>query len=207
MAVRLRLMRMGRKGQPFYRIVAVDSRKRRDGAYLERIGHYNPLRRPAEVEIDEDKALKWLGQGAIPSDTVRNLFSRRGVMLAFDMQKRGLKDDEIRENMVRFRMQMDEKLSSAEEKAIAAQSKKLMKHTPAEAEETVVEEKAEEVVADVAQEDNSQKAAAPETAETPEPEVEVKPSEATDKENTKKESAVKEDKASSKEKKPSEGEG
>ena len=74
MAVKLRLMRLGRKGQPFYRIVAVDSRKRRDGAYIEKIGHYNPLRRPAEVVVDDDKALKWLNRGAQPSDTVRDLF-------------------------------------------------------------------------------------------------------------------------------------
>ena len=125
MAVKLRLMRLGRKGQPFYRIVAVDTRKRRDGAYIEKIGHYNPLRRPAEVVVDDEKALKWLSRGAQPSDTVRNLFSRQGIMLAFHLQKKGVKEEEIRDRVARFRFEKEEKLKSREEEAILAHAKKL----------------------------------------------------------------------------------
>lgn len=125
MAVKLRLMRLGRKGQPFYRIVAVDSRKRRDGAYIEKIGHYNPLRRPAEVVVDDDKALKWLSRGAQPSDTVRDLFSRQGIMLAFHLQKKGVEEEEIRDQVARFRFEKEEKLKTREEEAIDAHAKKL----------------------------------------------------------------------------------
>lgn len=83
MAVKLRLTRMGAKKRPMYRIVASDSRRPRDGEYLELIGTYNPLTTPADVKIDEEKALKWLSTGAIPSDTVRSLFSKAGIMKKF----------------------------------------------------------------------------------------------------------------------------
>ncbi len=89
MAVKLRLTRMGAKKRPMYRIVASDSRTKRDGEYLELVGTYNPLVQPAEVKIDQEVALKWLNQGAIPTDTVRNLFSKEGIMKAFAEQKQG----------------------------------------------------------------------------------------------------------------------
>ena len=72
MAVKLRLTRLGDHKNPLYRIVATDSRTKRDGEYLEKIGSYNPHTNPATVNIDEEVALKWLKTGAIPSDTVRN---------------------------------------------------------------------------------------------------------------------------------------
>lgn len=80
MAVKLRLRRSGSKKRPFYRIVAADSRSPRDGRFIEIIGYYNPLTTPADVKIDEEKALKWLSEGAQPSDTVRNLFSKQGLI-------------------------------------------------------------------------------------------------------------------------------
>ena len=83
MAVKLRLTRMGAKKRPFYRIVATDSRSPRDGKYLELIGTYNPIAKEKEVKINEEIALKWLNQGAIPSDTVRSLFSQAGIMKKF----------------------------------------------------------------------------------------------------------------------------
>ncbi len=87
MAVKIRLTRMGKKKQPAYRIVASDSRRPRDGKYLEQIGTYNPLTTPAEVKIDKEIAFKWLNDGAIPSDTVRNLFSKAGIMKEFALSK------------------------------------------------------------------------------------------------------------------------
>ena len=88
MAVKLRLTRMGAKKKPTYRIVATDSRRPRDGQYLELIGTYQPL--DEQVKIDEEKALKWLNTGAIPTDTVRNLFSKEGIMKKFaDSKKKG----------------------------------------------------------------------------------------------------------------------
>ncbi len=87
MAVKLRLMRMGAKKRPFYRIVATDSRSRRDGEYLELIGTYNPINSEKDVKINEEVALKWLNNGAIPSDTVRSLFKDAGIMKKFAESK------------------------------------------------------------------------------------------------------------------------
>lgn len=83
MAVKIRLKRLGAKKKPFYRIVVADSRAPRDGRSIEEIGTYNPIADPAVVEINEEKALYWLKNGAQPSDTVRNLFSKKGIMAKF----------------------------------------------------------------------------------------------------------------------------
>ncbi|MBF2701403.1 30S ribosomal protein S16 [Listeria innocua] len=87
MAVKIRLKRMGSKKKPFYRIVVADSRFPRDGRSIETIGTYNPLLDPVEVKIDEEATLKWMHNGAKPSDTVRNLLSREGIMEKFHNQK------------------------------------------------------------------------------------------------------------------------
>ena len=87
MAVKIRLQRMGSKRNPFYRIVVADSRSPRDGRQIEQIGTYNPVVNPVEVKIDEAKALDWMTKGAKPSDTVRNLFSKEGIMKKFHDQK------------------------------------------------------------------------------------------------------------------------
>jgi len=87
MAVKIRLRRMGAKKAPFYRIVVADSRAPRDGRFIEQIGTYNPLSEPVSVKIDEDKALDWMSKGAKPSDTVRNLFSKQGIMKKFHDSK------------------------------------------------------------------------------------------------------------------------
>ena len=89
MAVKLRLKRMGAKKQPFYRIVAADSRSPRDGRFIETVGTYNPLVTPAEINIDEELAMKWLKNGAAPTDTVKNLFSKAGIMTKFANEKQG----------------------------------------------------------------------------------------------------------------------
>ncbi|MDD6468052.1 MAG: 30S ribosomal protein S16 [Erysipelotrichaceae bacterium] len=83
MAVKLRLTRMGAKKAPVYRIVAADSRSPRDGRFIEIVGLYNPTANPAEININEELALKWLKNGAQPSDTVRSLFSKQGIMKKF----------------------------------------------------------------------------------------------------------------------------
>ncbi|MEC1337175.1 30S ribosomal protein S16 [Bacillus velezensis] len=89
MAVKIRLKRMGAKKSPFYRIVVADSRSPRDGRFIETVGTYNPVVKPAEVKINEELALKWLQTGAKPSDTVRNLFSSQGIMEKFHNAKQG----------------------------------------------------------------------------------------------------------------------
>jgi len=80
MAVKIRLKRMGAKRAPFYRIVVADSRSPRDGRNIDEIGTYNPMKDPAEVTIDAEKAKKWIGDGAQPTDTVKALFKKNGVL-------------------------------------------------------------------------------------------------------------------------------
>lgn len=87
MAVRLRLKRMGKKKAPFYRIVAADSRNKRDGKAIEEIGYYDPTKKPAEVKIDEELATKWLKNGAEPTDTVRSILSKQGIMKKIHEEK------------------------------------------------------------------------------------------------------------------------
>jgi small subunit ribosomal protein S16 len=83
MAVKIRLKRMGAKKAPFYRIVVADARSPRDGKFIESIGYYDPVTTPANVKIDEEKAMKWMGNGAQPTDTVKSLFSKQGIMKKF----------------------------------------------------------------------------------------------------------------------------
>lgn len=83
MAVKIRLNRMGAKKNPFYRIVVADSRAPRDGRFVEVLGNYDPSQNPAVVNVDEEKVLDWMGKGAQPTDTVKNLFSKKGLMAKF----------------------------------------------------------------------------------------------------------------------------
>lgn len=83
MAVKIRLKRMGAKRAPYYRIVAADSRAPRDGRFIEQLGTYDPTKNPAVVTIKEEETLKWLSNGAQPSDTVKNLLSEKGIMAKF----------------------------------------------------------------------------------------------------------------------------
>ena len=88
MAVKLRLKRMGSKAKPFYRIVAADSRSPRDGRFLEVIGTYDPIKGEDRITLEEEKALKWLNNGAIPTDTVRRILSKKGIMKKFAENKK-----------------------------------------------------------------------------------------------------------------------
>jgi small subunit ribosomal protein S16 len=79
LALRIRLTRLGAKKRPFYRIVVIDSRRARGGEYLDLIGNYDPLKSPAEIKINTEKAISWMHKGAIPSDTVMQMLSKQGV--------------------------------------------------------------------------------------------------------------------------------
>ncbi|PSQ74856.1 MAG: 30S ribosomal protein S16 [Bacteroidetes bacterium QH_7_64_110] len=109
MSVKLRLRRLGRKQIPVFSIVAADQRKARDGRYIEDIGRYYPLREPAEVRLDEDRALHWLENGAQPSDTVRSILHRRGLMLHHHLKKKGESPSQIEEEVEEFRERMAER--------------------------------------------------------------------------------------------------
>ena len=88
MAVKIRLKRMGAKKSPFYRIVAADSRMPRDGRFLEVVGTYDPVKGSDKVTVSEEKALKWLNNGAIPTDTVRSILSKQGIMKKYAESKK-----------------------------------------------------------------------------------------------------------------------
>ena len=80
MAVKMRLTRMGAKKAPFYRVIVADSRSPRDGRFIEEIGYYNPMTNPAEIKIDAEKAKKWIGNGAQPTETVKSLLKKSGIV-------------------------------------------------------------------------------------------------------------------------------
>lgn len=89
MAVRIRLKRLGAKKRPSYRFVAADSRMPRDGRFIETLGFYNPIQKPATITVFEERMTYWFDQGAIPSDTVAGLLRQVGFMKKYDMLKKG----------------------------------------------------------------------------------------------------------------------
>ena len=163
MAVKLRLRRMGRKKRPFYRIVAADSRSPRDGRFIEEIGFYNPLTDPATVEVKEERALYWLSVGAIPSNTVKNLLSRQGIILKYDLQRQGLPEEKIQEELKKWEVLQIERQRRLE-------AKKAQMKAEAEKEEEPVEGEA-------GPETVKEAAPAPETEAAPEETKEAAPEE------------------------------
>lgn len=107
--VKLRLRRMGRRKRPLYALVAADSRSPRDGRYIEDLGRYDSLQEPATVSLKEDRVLYWLQQGAQPSDTVRSLLSREGLMLALHMTRKGADQEAIDKAVQEHRERVAEK--------------------------------------------------------------------------------------------------
>lgn len=95
MPVKLRLRRQGRKGVPYYHIVAADSRTPRDGKFLEKVGSYNPISNPAEINVDHDLAIKWLKNGAQPTKTVRSILRYSGVTMRYALIVQGKSQEEI----------------------------------------------------------------------------------------------------------------
>jgi small subunit ribosomal protein S16 len=131
--VKLRLKRMGTIKKPFYRIVAVDSHKKRDGKYLESLGYYDPKTDPLTLKVDFEKSLKWLKVGAQPSDTVRSLFRRAGLMEKWHKMRMGIKDidsEKVKKKKVRKKAEPKEKVEIKPEN-----------HEEKPAEETQPEEK------------------------------------------------------------------
>jgi len=109
LATKIRLKRMGRKKRPFYRIVIADSRSPRDGRFIKSIGYYNPTQEPIELKIDEEKAIKWLKNGAIPTETVKSLFRMKGITLKFDLIKKGFPENKIREEFQKHQLLQEER--------------------------------------------------------------------------------------------------
>lgn len=116
--VKLRLRRKGRKKAPFYDIVAVDVRNRRDGKYLERIGYVNPMPKPSIISINHERALYWLGVGAQPTDVVQSYLSNDGVLLRRHLGFKEKSTEEIEEAVVQHRAHANERyLKNVEKRA------------------------------------------------------------------------------------------
>ena len=138
MPVKIRLQRHGKKGKPFYWIIAADARAKRDGKYLEKIGIYNPNTNPATIELDVDGAVKWLQNGAQPTDTARAILSYKGALLknhlAGGVRKGALTEEQAEE---KFKSWLDEKegsVTSKEESLSKAQKDAKIKALEAEKE-------------------------------------------------------------------------
>jgi len=138
LAVKLRLRRMGKKKRPFYRIVAADSRAPRDGRFIELVGPYDPISKPMNIELQEDRVMYWLQNGAQPTDTVKNLFQKKGVWLKWHLVKSGADEAKITAEVGKFELLQKEKEARLEAKA---EEKKRLK---AEAKQKEAEEKAAE---------------------------------------------------------------
>lgn len=196
MPVRIRLQRHGKKGKPFYWVVAADSRSKRDGKFLEKLGIYNPNTNPATVEIDVDSAVKWLQNGAQPTDTARTLLSRKGALLKHHLvkgvAKGALTEEQVEERFAAWLAEKDaantaeisalnKEKEAAKAKALEAEKeaneKRAAEIAAANAPEPeVVEEAAEEVTEEVAEAPVAEEAAT-EEAPAEESSEEEKPAE------------------------------
>jgi len=110
MATTIRLTRMGRKQRPFYRLVVVDSRDRRDGAYIDSLGFYNPIADHYECELDAERAVGWLEKGATLSETARSLLRSEGILYRWHLRKSGMAEEEIDAKVEEFRANRSNKI-------------------------------------------------------------------------------------------------
>ena len=119
MPAKIRLQRHGKKGQPFYHIVIADSRAPRDGKFIEKIGTYNPLTNPATINLKFDRALYWYSVGAVPTDTVRSLLSKKGVMIKYHLmrgvQKGAMTEEQAEVKFQNWMKEKEAKLNNIEE--------------------------------------------------------------------------------------------
>lgn len=145
MAVRIRLQRKGAKHMAFYRIVVADSRSPRDGRFIEQLGYYDPLKEPADIKVDTEKTLDWFSKGAKPTETVKSLFSRVGIMETWHHVRQGKPYDELRSIEEDARKRMEAAASMLKRKKEDA---KVAKKAAKAAEEEQAEPVAEEAVSE-----------------------------------------------------------
>ena len=125
MAVKIRLRRMGRKKKPIWAVVVADSRAPRDGRFIEDLGRYYPLEEPARVQLKDERVKYWLKVGAQPTDTVRSLLSREGILLGLHMEYKGAEPDAIAEAVSTHRQERHDKLAATAK----VTAKELRQHT------------------------------------------------------------------------------
>ena len=143
MAVKIRMRRQGRRNRPFYRIVIIDSRKRRDGKPIEELGWYNPIQQiEKNYEIDSERIMYWINEGAQPSNTVKNLLKREGILLRIHLIKQGLNEKDIEYEIQKWEMDKEERLKNKKPKS--KKSKKQNEIKPAKEEKPSEEEPVKE---------------------------------------------------------------
>lgn len=119
---------MGKKKQPIYRIIAADSRSPRDGRFIEEVGYYDPNKEPMIITLKEEKVIKWIKNGAQPTDTVNSLFKRYGLSYKLNLIRRGYDEAKIEEEMQKFNSAKEDKLKREKERKVRrAQNKKQKK--------------------------------------------------------------------------------
>ena len=167
MPVKIRLQRHGKKGKPFYWVVAADSRSKRDGKFLEKLGIYNPNTNPAPVEINVDSAVKWLQNGAQPTDTARTLLSRKGALLKHHLvkgvAKGALTEEQVEERFAAWLAEKD--AANTAEVSALNKEKEAAKAKALEAEKEANEKRAAEIAAANAPEPEVVEEAAEEASE------------------------------------------
>ncbi|MBT5401838.1 MAG: 30S ribosomal protein S16 [Crocinitomicaceae bacterium] len=186
MAVKIRLQRHGKKGKPFYHIVAADARAKRDGRYIEKIGTYNPTTNPASIDLKIDRAVNWLQNGAVPTDTARAILSYKGALyknhLVNGVRKGAFDEAEAEKRFENWATEKSAKISSqaesiakgiqekqdaiftAEKAQNEARIKEIAAKNSALAAEVAVEESAAEAVAEEPAAEETAEAAAKEPA-------------------------------------------
>jgi len=180
MSVKIRLQRHGKKGKPFYWIVAADARAKRDGKYLEKIGTYNPNVNPAVIDLNIDKAVEWLQNGAQPTDTAKNILSYKGAMLKNHLVG-GIRKGALTQEQAdaKFAAWLEEKATKiADKEAGLSKAQSEAKAKALAAEKAVNEariEAAKPVVEDVVEEEVAETEAAPEATEAVAEATEVAP--------------------------------
>ena len=189
MPVRIRLQRHGKKGKPFYWIVAADGRAKRDGRYLEKLGIYNPNTNPATIDLSVDDAVKWLENGAQPSETARRILSYKGVLMKHHLnvgvRKGAFSEEEAEKKFQAWLSEKEQKISQKEEglekakaearaKALEAEKEANAKRVQAAVEEEAPEEEAAQAAPEAAAEETAEaEAPAAEATEAPAAEAET----------------------------------
>ncbi|NNG10831.1 MAG: 30S ribosomal protein S16 [Arenibacter sp.] len=181
MPVKIRLQRHGKKGKPFYWVVAADSRAKRDGKFLEKLGTYNPNTNPATIELDLDSSVKWLQNGAQPTDTAKRILSYKGVLLKHHLlggvRKGALTEEQVEEKFNAWLEEKGKLVSSKVEDLAKAEADAKAKALEAEKEINEKRKAAAAAAEAPAEEEAAPEAAAEETTEAAEATEETKETE------------------------------
>jgi small subunit ribosomal protein S16 len=157
MATKIRLKRIGRRNRPFYRIIVIDSRKRRDGSEIELLGWYNPIEKNKELnyKINENRLIDWLKEGAQPTDPINKIMKRSGLAYKWHLIQQGLDEEKIAKALDEWKKERETVLENRKKKALERKESKKAESV-AKAEEVVEEAPAEEVVEEAPAEEEAE---------------------------------------------------